>query len=144
MVSRIEIEARRCGIRWTARRKLIAEVLSDSLDHPDIAQLHLRVRAHDDRISLSTVYRMVRRLSEAGIIGSVDFGDGRVRFEEAAKAHHDHLIEVSTGRIIEFSSPEIERLQHQIARELGYRLVGHRLALYGQRLRGAKKLPGAA
>lgn len=142
MVSRIEIEARRCGIRLSGRRKLIAEVLSDSPDHPNIAQVYKRARARDGRISLATVYRMVRRLSEAGIIERLEFGDGRVHLEETAKAHHDHLIEVSTGEIIEFNSPDIERLQRRIARELGFRLVGHHLALYGERLRGTKKSTG--
>ena len=122
------------GLRITEQRKVIARVLSDSDDHPDVEQLHERASKIDPKISIATVYRTVRLFEEAGILDRHDFGDGRARYEAAPEAHHDHLIDVETGKVIEFVDPEIEALQKQIAEKLGYRLVDHRLELYGVRL----------
>jgi Fur family transcriptional regulator, ferric uptake regulator len=122
------------GLRITDQRRVIARVLSDSTDHPDVEKLHERAVAQDPRISIATVYRTVRLFEEAGILDRHDFGDGRARYEAAPEAHHDHLIDVETGRVIEFVDPELEALQRQIAEKLGYRLVDHRMELYGVRL----------
>jgi Fur family ferric uptake transcriptional regulator len=119
------------GMRMTDQRRVIARVLSDAQDHPDVEELHRRAHAVDPRISIATVYRTVRLFEEAGIISRLDFRDGRSRYEEAPEAHHDHLIDMTTGKVIEFVDPEIEALQEAIARRLGYRLVDHRLELYG-------------
>ena len=119
------------GLRITEQRKVIAQVLSQSSDHPDVEALHARASAVDAGISIATVYRTVRLFEEAGILERHDFGDGRSRYEAAAEAHHDHLIDVETGRVIEFVDPEIEALQKQIAERLGFRLVDHRMELYG-------------
>jgi Fur family ferric uptake transcriptional regulator len=119
------------GLRITEQRKVIAQVLSQSSDHPDVEALHERASAIDAGISIATVYRTVRLFEEAGILERHDFGDGRSRYEAAAEAHHDHLIDVETGRVIEFVDPEIEALQKQIAERLGFRLVDHRMELYG-------------
>jgi len=113
------------------QRRVIARVLSDAQDHPDVEELHRRAHAVDPRISIATVYRTVRLFEEAGIISRLDFRDGRSRYEETSEAHHDHLIDMTTGKVIEFVDPEIEALQEAIARRLGYRLVDHRLELYG-------------
>lgn len=115
----------------TEQRRVIARVVSASHDHPDVEELHRRASAVDAGISIATVYRTVRLLEEAGIIERHDFRDGRSRYEEAPETHHDHLIDMKTGKVIEFVEPEIERLQQEIARRLGYRLVDHRLELYG-------------
>lgn len=122
------------GLRITDQRRVIARVLSDAHDHPDVEALHERASAIDPRISIATVYRTVRLFEEAGILDKHDFGDGRSRYEAAPEAHHDHLIDVETGRVIEFVDPELEALQRLIAEKLGYRLVDHRLELYGVRL----------
>ncbi|MCA3711360.1 MAG: transcriptional repressor [Phenylobacterium sp.] len=119
------------GMRMTDQRRVIARVLSDAQDHPDVEELHRRAHAVDPRISIATVYRTVRLFEEAGIISRLDFRDGRSRYEETSEAHHDHLIDMTTGKVIEFVDPEIEALQEAIARRLGYRLVDHRLELYG-------------
>lgn len=119
------------GLRITEQRKVIAQVLSQSSDHPDVEALHERASAIDSGISIATVYRTVRLFEEAGILERHDFGDGRSRYEAAAEAHHDHLIDVESGRVIEFVDPEIEALQKQIAERLGFRLVDHRMELYG-------------
>jgi Fur family ferric uptake transcriptional regulator len=119
------------GMRMTDQRRVIARVLSDAQDHPDVEALHRRAHAVDPRISIATVYRTVRLFEEAGIISRLDFRDGRSRYEETSEAHHDHLIDMTTGKVIEFVDPEIEALQEAIARRLGYRLVDHRLELYG-------------
>ena len=119
------------GLRITDQRRTIARVLSDSDDHPDVEKLHERASSIDSRISIATVYRTVRLFEEAGILDRHDFGDGRARYEPAPEAHHDHLIDVETGRVIEFVDPELELLQKQIAERLGYRLVDHRMELYG-------------
>ena len=119
------------GMRMTEQRRVIARVLSAAQDHPDVEELHRRAHAVDPRISIATVYRTVRLFEEAGILSRLDFRDGRSRYEEASEAHHDHLIDMTTGKVIEFVDPEIEALQEAIARRLGYRLVDHRLELYG-------------
>nr|PZN42062.1 MAG: transcriptional repressor [Pseudomonadota bacterium] len=117
-------------MRMTGPRRVIAKVLGDATDHPDVVELHRRAAAVDERISLSTVYRTVKLFEDQGIIERHQFGDGRARYERAPKEHHDHLIDMNTGDVIEFHSEEIERLQAEIARRLGYRLVHHRLELY--------------
>ncbi len=122
------------GLRITEQRRTIARVLSESEDHPDVELLHERANKIDSGISIATVYRTVRLFEEAGILDRHDFGDGRARYEAAPEAHHDHLIDVETGKVVEFVDPEIEALQKQIAAKLGYRLVDHRLELYGVRL----------
>lgn len=122
------------GLRITEQRRVIARVLSESDDHPDVEQLHRRSAEIDPKISIATVYRTVRLFEEAGILDRHDFGDGRARYEAAPEAHHDHLIDVETGKVIEFVDPELEALQRQIAAKLGYRLVDHRMELYGVRL----------
>lgn len=119
------------GLRITEQRRVIARVISDSADHPDVETLYERASAIDSGISIATVYRTVRLFEEAGILDRHDFGDGRSRYEAAPEAHHDHLIDVETGKVIEFVDPELEALQKVIAERLGYRLVDHRMELYG-------------
>ena len=118
------------GMRMTEQRRVIARVLSDAHDHPDVEELHRRAHAIDPHISIATVYRTVRLLEESGIITRHDFRDGRSRYEEQTESHHDHLIDLKTGKVIEFVDKEIEQLQEAIARRLGYKLVEHRLELY--------------
>lgn len=136
MHNAIDIEAlcAERGLRITEQRRVIARVLSEADDHPDVESLHERAVAVDPRISIATVYRTVRLFEEAGILDKHDFGDGRARYEAAPEAHHDHLIDVETGRVIEFVDPELEALQRMIAEKLGYRLVDHRMELFGVRL----------
>jgi Fur family ferric uptake transcriptional regulator len=122
------------GLRITEQRRVIARVLSDSHDHPDVEKLHERAAAIDPGISIATVYRTVRLFEEAGILDRHDFGDGRSRYEAAPEAHHDHMIDVESGRVLEFVDPELEALQRQIAERLGFRLVDHRMELYGVKL----------
>ncbi|WP_394028491.1 MULTISPECIES: Fur family transcriptional regulator [Xanthobacter] len=117
-------------MRMTEQRRVIARVLSGAQDHPDVEELHRRAVAIDDNISISTVYRTVKMLEDAGIIERHDFGDGRARYEQMPDEHHDHLIDLRSGQVIEFRSEQIEALQEQIARELGFKLRGHRLELY--------------
>jgi Fur family ferric uptake transcriptional regulator len=133
MRQKIDLEAlcQERGLRITDQRKVIAKVLSDSDDHPDVEKVHERASAIDSGISIATVYRTVRLFEEAGILDRHDFGDGRARYEAAPEAHHDHLIDVETGKVLEFVDPELEALQKQIAEKLGYRLVDHRMELYG-------------
>ena len=119
------------GMRMTEQRKVIARVISISQDHPDVEELHRRAAAIDAGISIATVYRTVRLFEEAGILERHDFRDGRSRYEEVPDTHHDHLIDMKSGQVVEFVDPEIERLQQEIARRLGYKLVDHRLELYG-------------
>lgn len=119
------------GLRITEQRRVIARVISSSDDHPDVETLYERASAIDSGISIATVYRTVRLFEEAGILDRHDFGDGRSRYEAAPEAHHDHLIDVETGKVIEFVDPELEALQKIIAERLGYRLVDHRMELYG-------------
>ena len=115
----------------TEQRRTIAAVLEDATDHPDVEELYNRAAAADPRISLATVYRTVKLFEEAGILDKHEFGDGRARYESADRDHHDHLIDVNSGEVIEFVDPEIEELQERIAAKLGYKLMGHRLELYG-------------
>jgi Fur family ferric uptake transcriptional regulator len=119
------------NMRMTEQRRVIARVLSTASDHPDVEELHRRSHAVDPHISIATVYRTVRLFEEAGIIDRLDFRDGRSRYEEHTDEHHDHLIDMKTGKVVEFVDPEIEALQEAIARKLGYKLVDHRLELYG-------------
>ncbi|WP_343610577.1 Fur family transcriptional regulator [Novosphingobium sp.] len=137
----IDIEAlcQQRGLRITEQRRVIAKVLSESSDHPDVDKLHERASAIDPGISIATVYRTVRLFEEAGILDRHDFGDGRARYEAAPEAHHDHLIDVESGQVIEFVDPELETLQRLISERLGYRLVDHRLELYGVKLDSNKK-----
>ncbi|CCG41565.1 Fur family transcriptional regulator [Magnetospirillum molischianum] len=131
MVSRIEQRCIDKGMKMTEQRRVIARVLSDSADHPDVEEVYRRSTHIDPNISIATVYRTVRLFEEAAILERHDFGDGRARYEEAAGDHHDHLIDMQSGAVIEFTSSEIETLQREIARRYGFRLVGHRLELYG-------------
>lgn len=131
MPSRLEQICIEKGMRMTEQRRVIARVLSEAEDHPDVEEVYRRASTVDPRISIATVYRTVRMFEEAGILSRHDFGDGRARYEEAREEHHDHLIDVQTGQVIEFQSDEIEELQRRIAEGLGYRLVDHRLELYG-------------
>jgi Fur family ferric uptake transcriptional regulator len=119
------------GLRITEQRRVIARVLGEAEDHPDVETLHERAVAVDPKISIATVYRTVRLFEEAGILERHEFGDGRSRYEAASDAHHDHLIDVETGKVIEFVDEELETLQRRIAEKLGYRLVDHRMELYG-------------
>jgi Fur family ferric uptake transcriptional regulator len=119
------------GLRMTEQRRVIARVLSEAQDHPDVEELHRRAVAVDPHISIATVYRTVRLFEESGIVTRHDFRDGRSRYEELHDSHHDHLIDMKTGEVVEFVDEEIERLQTLIAQRLGYRLVDHRLELYG-------------
>ena len=125
----------RLGMRITGQRRTIAGVLETATDHPDVETLHARAAAIDPGISIATVYRTVRLFEDAGLLEKRDFGDGRARYEDAEREHHDHLIDLTTGEVIEFCDPEIEALQEKIAARLGYRLKGHRLELYGVRAR---------
>lgn len=126
------------GMRMTEQRRVIARVLSNATDHPDVEELYRRASAIDPHISIATVYRTVRLFEEAGVVEKHDFGDGRSRYEEAGDDHHDHLIDTKTGEVIEFFDAEIERLKNEIARKLGYELVGHKLELYGHAIPGAE------
>ena len=119
------------GLRITEQRRVIARILSESEDHPDVETLHERASAIDPRISIATVYRTVRLFEEAGILARHEFGDGRARYEAASDEHHDHLIDVETGNVVEFVDEELEDLQKRIAEKLGFRLVDHRMELYG-------------
>jgi Fur family ferric uptake transcriptional regulator len=127
IIARCEVK----GLRMTGQRRVIARVLQESDDHPDVEELYARASALDGAISIATVYRTVKLFEEAGILERLEFGDGRARYEDADREHHDHLIDMNTGEVIEFCDPEIEELQEKIARKLGYELRGHRLELYG-------------
>jgi Fur family ferric uptake transcriptional regulator len=140
---RIEKLCAEKGLKMTEQRRVIARVLSESDDHPDVEQLHQRATEIDDRISIATVYRTVRLLEESDILTRHDFGDGRARYEEVSDEHHDHLIDIDSGEVIEFTNEAIERLQEDVARELGYRLVDHRLELFGVRLDRKDKKDGS-
>ena len=119
------------GLRMTEQRRIIAAVLEEATDHPAAEELHARAAARDPRISLATVYRTVKLFEESGILDRHEFGDGRARYEPATDEHHDHLIDLTTGAVIEFVDEEIEALQERIANKLGYELRGHRLELFG-------------
>ena len=133
--SRLERLCADRGIRMTGQRRIIARILSEADDHPDVEEVFRRVAERDLRISLSTVYRTVRLLEDQGIVERHDFGDGRARYEPIGHQHHDHLIDVTTGAVIEFTNEDIERLQERVAAELGFRLIGHRLELFGKPLK---------
>jgi Fur family ferric uptake transcriptional regulator len=134
--SKLEALCSERGLKMTDQRRVIARVLSDATDHPDVEAVHKRATAIDHNISIATVYRTVRLFEEAGILEKHDFGDGRARYEETPREHHDHLIDIQTGKVVEFHNDEIEELQRRIAEQAGYRLVGHRLELYGVPLDG--------
>jgi Fur family ferric uptake transcriptional regulator len=135
IISRCEAK----GLRMTEQRRTIAAVLEESKDHPDVEELYARASARDSAISLATVYRTVKLFEEAGILDKLEFGDGRARYEDAERDHHDHLIDINSGEVIEFMDPEIEKLQEKIAEKLGFRLMGHKLELYGVPLNRGEK-----
>lgn len=137
MGSWIEKKCAERSLRMTDQRKVIAKVLSEAKDHPDAEELYARAAAIDSNISLATIYRTVRLFTEAGIIETHDFRDGRARYETADDDHHDHLIDVTSGEVIEFVDDEIEELQKRIAAKLGYELVDHRLELYGRKVKSS-------
>lgn len=122
------------GMKMTGQRRVIAQVLSRANDHPDVEELYRRSSEVDSKISIATVYRTVRLFEEAGFLDRLDFGDGRARYEEASDEHHDHLIDIQSGAIIEFHDEEVEELQRVIAKRHGYELIGHRMELYGKKL----------
>ena len=131
----IESKCIQRGVRLTDQRKLVAKVMSESTDHPDVDELHKRVNKIDSKISIATVYRTVKLFEESGIVAKHDFKGTKARYEEAAQEHHDHLIDVNTGEITEFVNEDIEKLQEQVAAKLGYKLVDHRLELYGSKIK---------
>ncbi len=133
MSSEIENKCIAKGVRLTEQRKLVAKVMSESEDHPDVDELHKRVSKLDSRVSIATVYRTVKLFEEAGIVSKHDFKGNKARYEEVPKEHHDHLIDINTGEIIEFVDQDIEKLQKKVAEKLGYKLVDHRLELYGSK-----------
>jgi Fur family ferric uptake transcriptional regulator len=139
MVSRLEQLCIDRGLKMTEQRRVVARVLSDAADHPDVEQVYRRASKIDPHISIATVYRTVRLFEEANILARHDFGDGRARYEEMPSDHHDHLIDVQTGRVIEFRNEEIEKLQRFVASELGYKLVDHRLELFAVPLEPSKR-----
>ncbi len=130
-MSKIEDKCKQRGVRLTDQRRLIAKVMSQSSDHPDVDELHKRISKIDEKVSIATVYRTVRLFEESGIIEKHDFKGGKARYEQSPDIHHDHLIDVNTGEIVEFVDEEIEKLQKKVAEKLGYKLVDHRLELYG-------------
>ena len=129
----IEERCKKAGIRITGQRKLIIEVLQKSKDHPDVEELFKRANAINSKVSIATVYRTVRLLQDTGILSRLEFNDGKSRFEDAVRKHHDHLIDIDSGEVIEFVDNEIEKIQNKIAERLGFDLVGHKLELYGKR-----------
>ena len=135
MSSDIENKCIKKGVRLTDQRKLIAKVMSEALDHPDVDELHKRVSKFDPKISIATVYRTVKLFEESGIVEKHDFKGNKARYEQAPKEHHDHLIDINTGEITEFVNEDIEKLQKQVAEKLGYKLVDHRLELYGSKIK---------
>ena len=130
-MSKIEDKCEQKGVRLTDQRRLIAKVMSQSSDHPDVDELHKRVSKVDKKVSIATVYRTVKLFEESGIFEKHDFKGGKARYEQSPDIHHDHLIDVNTGEIVEFVDEEIEKLQNKVAKKLGYKLVDHRLELYG-------------
>ena len=135
MRSIIEEKCIKKGVRLTDQRRLIAKVMSESEDHPDVDELHKRVSEVDNKISIATVYRTVKLFEESGIVSKHDFKGNKARYEQAPQEHHDHLIDINTGEIIEFVNEDIEKLQKQVAEKLGYKLVDHRLELYGSKIK---------
>jgi len=134
-MSKIEEKCTTKGVRLTDQRKIIAEVMSNSNDHPDVDELHKRVNEIDKKISIATVYRTVKLFEESGIVEKHDFKSGKARYEESPEEHHDHLIDINSGEIIEFVDKEIEILQNKVAKKLGYKLVDHKLELYGAKIK---------
>ena len=134
MSNEIENLCAKKGVRLTDQRKLIAKVMAESEDHPDVDELHKRVTKIDNKISIATVYRTVKLFEEAGIVSKHDFKGNKSRYEQAPEEHHDHLIDINTGEIIEFVNEDIEKLQNEVAEKLGYKLVDHRLELYGSKI----------
>ena len=130
-MSKIEDKCKQRGVRLTDQRRLIAKVMNQSSDHPDVDELHKRISKIDEKVSIATVYRTVKLFEESGIIEKHDFKGGKARYEQSPDVHHDHLIDVNTGEIVEFVDEEIEKLQNKVAEQLGYKLVDHRLELYG-------------
>ena len=135
MSKNIESKCVEKGVRLTDQRKLIAKVMSESTDHPDVGELHNRVSKFDNKVSIATVYRTVKLFEEAGIVAKHDFKGNKARYEESSQEHHDHLIDVNTGEITEFVDEDIEKLQKKVAEKLGYNLVDHRLELYGKKVK---------
>ena len=135
MESDIENKCIKRGVRLTDQRKLIAKIMSESTDHPDVDELHKRINKFDAKISIATVYRTVKLFEEAGIVAKHDFKGNKSRYEQAPQEHHDHLIDINTGEITEFVNEDIEKLQKQVAEKLGYKLVDHRLELYGSKIK---------
>ena len=135
MKSVIENKCIQQGVRLTEQRKLVAKVMSESSDHPDVDELHKRVNKIDSKISIATVYRTVKLFEEAGVVAKHEFKGTKARYEEATQEHHDHLIDVNTGEITEFVDEDIEKLQKKVATKLGYKLVDHRLELYGSKIK---------
>ena len=135
MSSDIENKCIQKGIRLTDQRRLVAKVMSDSLDHPDVDELHKRVNKLDPKISIATVYRTVKLFEEAGVVAKHDFKGNKARYEQAPHDHHDHLIDINTGEITEFVDEDIEKLQKKVAEKLGYKLVDHRLELYASKIK---------
>ena len=135
MSSDIENKCMQKGIRLTDQRRLVAKVMSDSLDHPDVDELHKRVNKLDPKISIATVYRTVKLFEEAGVVAKHDFKGNKARYEQAPHDHHDHLIDINTGEITEFVDEDIEKLQKKVAEKLGYKLVDHRLELYASKIK---------
>ena len=135
MNSDIENKCIKKGVRLTEQRKLVAKVMSESKDHPDVYELHKRVSKLDSKISIATVYRTVKLFEESGIVAKHDFKGNKARYEETTQEHHDHLIDINTGEITEFVNDDIEKLQKKVAEKLGYKLVDHRLELYGSKIK---------
>ena len=135
MSSDIENKCIKKGVRLTDQRKLVAKIMSESDDHPDVDELHKRVSKLDSKISIATVYRTVKLFEEAGIVAKHDFKGTKARYEQTTQEHHDHLIDINTGEITEFVNDDIEKLQKQVAAKLGYKLVDHRLELYGSKIK---------
>jgi len=131
----IESKCKQKGVRLTDQRKLIAKIMSESESHPDVDELHKKVSKFDSKISIATVYRTVKLFEEAGIVSKHDFKGSKSRYEQAPEEHHDHLIDINSGEITEFVNEEIEKLQKQVAEKLGYKLVDHRLELYGSKIK---------
>jgi Fur family transcriptional regulator, ferric uptake regulator len=131
----IEEKCKVKGVRLTDQRKIIAQAMANATDHPDVDELHKRVNAVDQKISIATVYRTVKLFEEAGIVEKHDFKGGKARYEQSPDEHHDHLIDINSGEIIEFVDKEIEKLQNNVAKKLGYKLVDHKLELYGSKIK---------
>jgi|TARA_B110000438_G_scaffold281240_1_gene307222 Fur family ferric uptake transcriptional regulator len=138
MSNEIENKCIKNGVRLTEQRKLVAKIMSESEDHPDVDELHKRISKVDSKISIATVYRTVKLFEESGIVAKHDFKGNKSRYEQAPEEHHDHLIDINTGEIIEFVNEDIEKLQKEVAEKLGYKLADHRLELYGSKIKNKK------